>query len=79
MLTSTVKLTKRSRRSLERSKGAKGDFEGLGLTQDDVDHLIEEEEDRNAEEFRIFKEDGNLRDEEVATCSHAALNLGKAR
>ena len=47
MPTSTVKPTKRSRRSPERSKGAKGDFEGLGV-EADVDHLMEEEEDRNA-------------------------------
>jgi hypothetical protein len=40
MPTFTVKPTKRSRRSPERSKGAKGDFEGLGWTQDDVDHLM---------------------------------------
>ena len=51
-----------------------------GLTQDDVDHLMEEEEDEESSKTarRAYEEGRNLREEEVAGCSHAALNLGEA-
>ena len=44
---------------------------------------MEEEEDHNAEESsktarRAYEEGRNLREEEVAGYSHAALNLGEA-
>jgi hypothetical protein len=50
MPTSTVKPTKRSRRLPERSKGTKGDFEGLGVDSRRCRSSYGEEEDRNAEE-----------------------------
>jgi DDE superfamily endonuclease/Tc5 transposase DNA-binding domain len=53
------------------------------LTQEDVDRLKEEEEERNAEESekvarRAYEDGSDLPEEGVALCSHAVLNPGEA-
>ena len=53
------------------------------LTQEDVDRLKEEEEERNSEEpekvaRRAYEDGSDLPEEGVALCSHAVLNPGEA-